>query len=293
MVAFVAVENGAGVLGFKQRDVLDADGARLKAFPEVTDKSPWKGQGLDKDDFYKGRFNALNKYKFKDWAREGLSKDLLQDANANRNIVQKIIVAVKAIPTARVLMCSSVNSMVKYIAKHCADTHVTIDTLVVYGHGGTNSMNVGLGRIGCFDMSDRDDSKVLEGRKLLGLEPEGGGKAPRVREIAPGNRADWGACFQSLEPYAEVSPDTHSFHVFLMACSIADDERIKPNESLVKVAKWELKAALGKDVVVAAPKAGVEDEQLMTLVRDLTKYRLEAGGGDFKIGDLEFSSSEA
>ena len=113
--------------------------------------------------------------------------------------------------------------MTKYIAKYCQDNNAVIDTLILFGHGGTNSMNIGLGRIGCFDASDIGEQRVMKGRQTLGLEQGGGGKAPRVREISVANQDHWGKCFEALTPFAAAHPDTGAFHVFLLACDLADN----------------------------------------------------------------------
>jgi hypothetical protein len=291
MVAFVAVENPAGVLGFKQKGILDNEGASLNVFPASTDKKPWNVKS--KDELYAGRYKELQKTRGEGWAEHGLAKDLLADAKTNESVVQKIIKAVKTVPTARVLMCSSVNSMTKYIAKYCQDNNAVIDTLILFGHGGTNSMNIGLGRIGCFDASDIGEQRVMKGRQTLGLEQGGGGKAPRVREISVANQDHWGKCFEALTPFAAAHPDTGAFHVFLLACDLADNPQAKPVDMLVNVTKFVLKPILSLDVVAATPKGSVTSEELLALVKKIDKYCNKAAAGDFGINDVNFVSSES
>jgi hypothetical protein len=291
MVAFVAVENPAGVLGFKQKGILDDAGNSPKPFPKPTEKKVWNVKG--KDELYAERYKELQKTKGDGWAEHGLAKDLLADAQTNESVVLDVIKAVKTIPTARVLMCSSVNSMTKYIAKYCKDNNAKIDTLILFGHGGTNSMNVGLGRIGCFDASEIAESTVLKGRQTLGLEAGGGGKAPRVREISVANQDHWGNCFRDLIPFAAKHPDTGKFHVFLLACDLSDDLQAKPVDMLVNVTKFVLEPILGKNVVAATPKGSVTAAELLKLVKKINKYCYAAASGDFSINDVEFVSSES
>jgi hypothetical protein len=281
MVTFVAVENPAAVLGVKRREVVST---RNQPHSIPAPYAEAGKLGVDKKiDFYADRFARLANSKA-DWAPKGLSSDLLKDAAGNQATVMKLFEKTKADPNTRVLMCGSVNSMAKYILNYCQQNVGTqIDTLVIYGHGGSSSINVGLGRIGGLGAADlreaeenEDDEEadnIRRGRALTG-------QPGRIREMSVDNKDLWGAAFASLQPHVARRADSACFHLFLMACSVGDEVG-KPRQSkLVKVAAKELRARLGITVVVAAPTQSIGSDDLFKLLKQLPQICEATAAGE-------------
>jgi hypothetical protein len=227
---------------------------------------------------YKERFTQLNDKK-RDWLDGNtVAQDLLIDASGNHDVVLKILRKIKSNPDFRVLMASSVGSVAKYIANYCSSgAGATIETLILYGHGGADSMNVGLGRVGLqthaeieeLEGDDQEDAKKL--RRYTAADPKVGKNKPggNVREIDVHSTDRWKAAFLQLAPYVQVRAKTQCFHVFLMACELAGHTR-KPYKDLLlpRFAKG-LKQIFNIDVCVAAPTKGVTDKELFQLIDDL------------------------
>jgi hypothetical protein len=278
VTTFVAVENPAGLLGFKQRGVL-TDTNPLYDFPAPYEKGVAKNAKPSKVAVYAERHEYFLSRK-PEWAEKGIAADLLSDAQGNRATVVKLLKQIKTDPTARVLMCSSVNSLAKYILNYCqTNVGTMIDTIIVFGHGGADSMNVGLGRIGNIGNSavadakgDEDETaKLLRMRRMAGLEArEGSAKPARTREIAVDNKDRWSAAFATLNGHVQARTDTGCFHLFLLACDLAEGPAKPNHRSFVGVAAKCLSVALGLPVAVAAPKTSITDSELFFLMRNLS-----------------------
>lgn len=303
MVTFVAVENPAGLLGFKQRGVL-TDANKLSDFPlpyQGTDVVA-KGAKPSKVDVYAKR-HAYFVSRKPEWAdtKQGIAGDLLADSLGNREVVVEIVKRIKNDPTARVLMCSSVNSLTKYIANYCVTNVGTkIDTLIIFGHGGSDSMNVGLGRIGGIGnaaLDDADDEEettsLMKIRSMSGLEPrEGSPKKARTREIALDNQDRWLSSFAQLQPHVQARGDTSFFHLFLMACSIGKGPPKAYQDSLVTMSAGLLTKVLGEEVAVAAPKKGITPDELFLLLKDLPAICREVvTGNQVSLGEVTLVTS--
>lgn len=281
MVTFVAIENPSGLLGLKRRGVINDDnpvGACTRADKRHSTKpTSYKEQVYAERDAYFRRRQP-------DWIRgKNLAEELIHDTNDNVNTVLKLTKMVRTNPNMRVLMCSSIESLTKYILNYIgANAGTQIDTLIVYGHGGADSMNVGLGRIGGVGLSalqqahddedEKREEKVLTMRKMAGMEPrlESRHRKPaRTRDISVDNKDRWLAAMQGLAPHVIARQDTGCFHLFLMACSVAEETGKPSHKSLVNVAADALRPVLGLSVAVAAPKDTVTDDELFTMIRDL------------------------
>ena len=303
MVTFVAVENPAGLLGFKQRGVL-TDANKLSDFPQPYEdtKVVAKGAKPSKVNVYAERHDYFLSRK-PEWAntKQGIAGDLLSDALGNREVVVEIVKKIKNDPTARVLMCSSVNSLTKYIANYCVTNVGTkIDTLIIFGHGGSDSMNVGLGRIGGIgnsalaDADDEDETNALMRiRRMSGLEQrDGSQKIARTREIALDNKDRWLSCFAQLQPHVQARGDTSFFHLYLMACSIGKGPPKAYQDSLVNMSASLLTKVLGEEVAVAAPKKGITPDELFLLLKDLPTICQEVvTGNQVSLGDVTLVTS--
>ncbi len=291
MVTFVAVENPAGLLGFKQREVL-TDQNPLLDFPapyEGIEKIARGASSQDKFKVYKERHGYFKDLKA-EWAptKQGVAGDFLSDAQANRDVVLEINKRIKAIPTARVLMCSSVNSMCKYIVNYCVGNPGTsIDGLIIFGHGGADSMNVGLGRLGGIGSDDLADVRrngdtsdiegVVRARTKAGMEA--GAKPGRVREISASNKDLWLGSFAQLAPHA-VLHNSGYFHLYLMACSFGEENGKPQKKRLVNMSGQWLSHALNIQTAVSAPTTEVTADELYYLIRKYNKICEKVGAGE-------------
>jgi hypothetical protein len=276
VTTFVAVENPAGLLGFKQRGVLTDDNP-LYDFPATYEQNVAKNAKESKVAVYAERHKYFLSRK-PDWAKENIAVDLLSDALDNRATVVKLLKQIKTDPDARALMCSSVNSLAKYIDNYCqANPGTTIDTLIVFGHGGADSMNVGLGRIGGIGNAALEDAKedeqerasLMRIRGMAGLEArKDSAKPARIREIAFDNKDRWPAAFAALNGHAQARNDTGYFHLFLLACKVGAGPAQPPHRMFVNVAAKCLSAALGQEVAVAAPKKSITDSELFFILKN-------------------------
>jgi hypothetical protein len=283
MVAFVAVENAAGLVGFKQTKSVLVSTAHLQPqqFATTTPAGLLKELVGNKHlDTYESRIKMLAKSHFKDEEeKSSILNDVLKDAIGNRATVVELL-TLKSNPQIRVLMCSSVNSMTKYIANHCAANAAdTIDTLIIFGHGSADAMNVGLGRIGGYNSADlakakKQDDKtgvrdILEVRTRLGLE-DAGEKKGRIRNIEVDNKDRWLASFGEIQPYIVAHPASHHFHIYFMACKAVGKSFGKPiDRSLLKTAANALTKLFGVNVIAAAPEGEIDKEDLIKLVENL------------------------
>jgi hypothetical protein len=281
MVTFVAIENPSGLLGLKRRGVITA--ANPVGDPTFLGKQHSTHPTTYKEGVYAER-DAYFRDRKPDWVRgKNLAEDLIHDTNDNVNTVVKLTKMVQTHPDMRVLMCSSVESLTKYILNYIATNVGTqIDTLIIYGHGGADSMNVGLGRIGGAGLSAlqdaRDDedeeqeAKVMTMRKMAGMEPRPDSrqhKPARTREISVDNKDRWLAAMQGLAPHVTTRANTGCFHLFLMACSIGEETGKPSHKSLVNVAAKALRGVLPESVAVAAPTDTVTDDELFTMIKSL------------------------
>lgn len=299
MVTFVAVENPSGLLGFKRRGVLTDD--NKVSDPIHVDKKHAVNPTTYKEHVYAER-DAYFRARKPDWVRgKNLAEDLIHDTNDNVNTVVKLTKMVQSHPDMRVLMCSSVESLTKYIVNYIATNAGTqIDTLIIYGHGGADSMNVGLGRIGGAGLSalqeardDKDEeqeAKVMKMRAMAGMEPRESSKQKklaRTREISVDNKDRWLAAMQGLAGHVTTRADTGCFHLFLMACSIGEETGKPSHQSLVNVAAKALRGVLPESVAVAAPKDTVTDDEMFALINNLPTVCEAVANEDAFLGKVQ------
>jgi hypothetical protein len=263
-----------------------------------------KEAATKKIDVYKKRYEGLADIRY-EGEKLSLAKDLLDDAIDNRKTVVQVLNNIQSKNEFRVLMCSSVGSMTKYIADYCGRNGIKIDTLILFGHGGADSMNVGLGRTSLLTQSQikgiKEEEKQKEAtrlRQLSGVEPREEGvklKAARVREIDLDSRDRWKLAFSGLKDHVAVRKDTEHFHVFLMACDIASKGKKEQNKKgLVRVVAKELGEVLAQDfVIAAAPTSGVTEGELLELINNLPKVcKALAEQNEVKLGEVPLASSE-
>lgn len=103
---------------------------------------------------------------------------MVEDTIDSREYVLKLLVKLlekKKHPNLRVAMCSSLRSMLKYLANYGVQHHADkFETVIIYGHGSEGSINMGLGKIGIgpplpHEHEDHAERKAI--REVFGLRP--------------------------------------------------------------------------------------------------------------------------
>jgi hypothetical protein len=292
-LTFIGIDNPLGIVGLKQRGVIKSK-EELIDIP-ATDKSGLASTATNmhaketKQNRYQERINYFSEYKPEWLGKEPLLDDFTKETLKNRNFVVELLKQ-KAFGDFRVALCSSIDSLFKYLTQHFQNnlTGEQFDTLVIAGHGAANSMNVGLGRVGMPsappEKDDDDASKRIRTfRAMSGVDARPKDTKPgRTREISLGNQDRLTQAFAGAVAAnaLTVNDETGCFHVFLMACSVADEKGARLSSpfasNLVQIVAQNLSRAakpLNLPVCVGAPAKGIYDADVFDLLSNLDAAR--------------------
>ncbi|WP_218509174.1 hypothetical protein [Variovorax sp. dw_308] len=278
-LTFLGIENPLGVLGPKVRGVLQTE-EDLKPIMNVeanTDASQYATTLVSK---YKYRSESLTE------KSAGIGKLMVEDTIDNRKYVLKLLNNRAAHPDLRLAMCSSLNSMLKYLLASWTAGQPQFESVVVYGHGLPGSINMGLGKIGIGQPRTFDHPQYKERKEIrlaFGLDEKSDGEKPearRIRDLGTKNINIWTAAFNGILPALTVSDDSEYFHLFLMGCSVGGEKISKAGDTtlLHEAAVAALSAALGgMRVCISAPTAPIDDDHLDYLLTRLSNIRQKIG----------------
>ena len=135
-LTFLGIENPLGVLGPKIRGVVQEEGSLdpiKHVKKEVWDVSVYAHKMVSK---YNTRAQNIPK---------DAQETLVEDTVDNREYMLKLL-RNRANQNVRLAMCSSLNSMLKYLDNYCQQNPAdNFDTVIILGHGSMGSINIGLG----------------------------------------------------------------------------------------------------------------------------------------------------
>ena len=285
-LTFLAIENAVGVVGAKTKGVLEVDATKNRLAKQMERINMIeKGDELSKH----AVLHATNKYDNREQAirplRHGdpptpVARDIVDDTFNNRHYVDKNLNLFKAkgkYRKVRVALCSSVNSMLKYLTNYAASLDDTkFDTLIVYGHGMPGSINMGLGYDTMpprFPSDPEEREKNQRIREIFGLDKVSDKtNQTKVREMNQTNLADCTGLFSTIQPHVCMREDTGYFHLFLMGCDVGKNAKGTDN-TLQEEAADALKGILKMKVCVAAPRKKVDNHHLNDLLSNLKEKR--------------------
>ena len=150
-------------------------------------------------------------------------------------------------------MCSSLTSTWKYIQSYInANQGDTFDTLILYGHGGPGSINMGTSKftIGpSLDPADGGYANRKHGREIFGLDKPRTGEPLRVRSLDSATEGDFVANASTFfaNGWFEVNEVTEFFHIFLMGCKVG------AHENFSRLLAEKLAEVSGRPICVTAP----------------------------------------
>ena len=275
-LTFLGIENPLGVLGPKVRGVLN-DESDLEAVKNVTKHTRDVSQYAVKteNNRYTSRAARL--------APE-IQKLMVEDTVDNRDYVLKLLKN-KRHPDVRLAMCSSLNSMLKYLAnygvQHPKDK---FDTVIIHGHGAPGGISLGLGQIGIGRY--RPPGHALHKqrkkmRKVFGLDEPTKGEDPeprRIRDLSLNNTDVWTKAFATIKDYVEQS-DTGYFHLFLMGCRVGKEKKAhKP--ALQDAAVQALSNIINSAVCISAPTLTITEGHLDDLLNRIEAIRDACANGE-------------
>ncbi len=137
-LTFLGIENPLGVLGQKIKGVINNQD-QLNPIKNVIDDAFGVSKYRGHHQKYEFRVNCIN---------QDFQKDLVKDTILNREYVLKLLKN-KKYPYVRLAMCSSLNSLLKYLDNYCGLNQTDkFDTVIIYGHGPWARSTWGLDRSG-------------------------------------------------------------------------------------------------------------------------------------------------
>jgi hypothetical protein len=240
-LTFLALENPLGILGTKIKGVINTE-TDLAPLAKLIDKKSdasnfrvdnFKKIGKPDKDIYKYK-NRYTRLKTDDDASKSGPKILptfVEDVLDNREIVLELL-RTKVYPDVRLAMCSSLTSTMKYIQNYkTANPNDQFDTLILYGHGGPGSINMGTSKweIGpAKEPHEKDYENRKRGRENFGLDDRDR-KPLRVRSLNSDTKVGFLAQFYQLFDNGCFVQNENSghFHIFLMGCEVGGE--IKPS----------------------------------------------------------------
>jgi hypothetical protein len=209
---------------------------------------------------------------------------MVEDTIGNRDYVLKMVVNLigegKKYPNVRVAMCSSLNSMLKYLANYgIQNQNDKFETVIVYGHGSEGSINMGLGKIGigpALPPKDTDYAKRKAFRDMFGLDKPKENKLtkivePKIRDLGMDNTDIWVKAFLTIKPYLEPS-GTGYFHLFLMGCDVGKKEEGR-HTTLQDAAAQVLSDIIDQNVCISAPTKTIYNDHLDYLLDNIKTIR--------------------
>jgi hypothetical protein len=134
---FLGIENPLGVLGQKIRGVITKKD-QLQPIESV-EKNAWNVSKYAKSLVPKYDNRAKN-------IPEEAQQILVKDTVGNREYVLELLKNKGAHPEVRLAMCSSLNSLLKYLDNYAVSNPADkFDTVIIFGHGAKGFVNMGLG----------------------------------------------------------------------------------------------------------------------------------------------------
>jgi hypothetical protein len=272
-LTFLGIENPLGVLGQKIKGVINNQD-QLNPIKNVIDDAfgVSKYRGLHQK--YEFRVNCIN---------QDVQKDLVKDTILNREYVLKLLKN-KKYPYVRLAICSSLNSLLKYLDNYCGLNQADkFDTVIIYGHGAVGSLNMGLGPIGIkpyLPPGHDDHESRKKTRQVFGLDKDtfdDKTKKPevrRIRDLSVENISVWTDAFIKIQSHVEPNEKTGFFHLFLMGCAVgADKEAKKPETTLQWAAAKALSKVISQSVCISAPTLKINDDHLDDLLKNIDQIR--------------------
>jgi len=274
---FLGIENPLGVLGQKIKGVINNEkqlGPIKNVIDDAFNVSTYGGH----QEKYKFRVQCIN---------EDVQKRLVKDTTANRDYVLKMLKK-KSYPDVRLAMCSSLNSLLKYLDNYCGyNPEDKFDTVIIYGHGAVGSLNMGLGPIGIkpyVSQENDDHESIKKKRQVFGLDKDtfdDKTKKPevrRIRDLSVENISVWTDAFTKIKSHVEPNKKTGYFHLFLMGCEVgadkgADKEEKKPETTLQWAAAKALRKIIDLSVCISAPTLKINDDHLDDLLNWIDEIR--------------------
>ncbi|MET0542779.1 MAG: hypothetical protein ABWZ88_13605 [Variovorax sp.] len=269
-LTFLGIENPIGVLGPKVRGVVTT-AEHLSPIANVKPHSDASKYATTLNPKYNFRADNLAV------KNPDIGRLMVEDTIDNRNYVLKLLKARGNYPNVRLAMCSSLNSMLKYL-HNCwnANQAQQFDTVIAYGHGLPGSINMGLGKIG-IGQPRTHRHENYEPRKRIreafGLDKKSDGDKPearRIRDLGTKNIGIWTTAFTGVRPALIESERSDYFHLFLMGCSVGDNKVSKKTGDVTQLqnaAVTALSNALGNmNVCISAPNATIDDDHLDNLL---------------------------
>ena len=190
----------------------------------------------------------------------------------------------KKFPDVRLAMCSSLNSLLKYLDNYCGLNQADkFDTVIIYGHGAVGSLNMGLGPIAIkpYLAPEHNDHELRKKtRQMFGLDKDtfdDKTKKPevrRIRELSVENISVWTDAFTKIQSHVEINEKTGCFHLFLMGCAVgANKEEKRPETTLQWAAAKTLSKVINKSVCISAPTLKINDDHLDDLLKNIDQIR--------------------
>jgi hypothetical protein len=266
-LTFLGIENPLGVLGVKVKGTL-ANKESLNRLNKIEETRTASQHAV---------VHATNRYENRAGSFPANIMDLMVvDTVGNRDYALELLKTRGENPNLRLALCSSLNSMLKYLDNYrVANPPDLFDTVIVYGHGLPGSINMGMGKLG-IDESKKPGEDLYEETKRkredFGLQQKNPSHPPVVRRIRALNMVNtdiWTAAFAGIAASVAANEETDYFHLFLMGCSVG--QKTEEKMRLQKSALAPLKAALGGqlEVCISAPIDPIDDNHLNYLLLQL------------------------
>jgi hypothetical protein len=306
-LTFLGIENPLGVLGQKVKGVLVyAEDVKSKK-----KDAPKKGDRVDPTDERLKWLDRVNKEasnpsnyavgpkggKYQNRAGKvpkEFQQGMVDDTITNRDYLFTLLKN-KTHPNLRIAMCSSLNSLLKYLAKYCGGfpNAGKFDTVIIFGHGAPGSINMGLSTFAIEPAVARSHEKYAERseqRLAFGLDTEtfGKDKKPlpnRIRDLSVENKDIWTGAFVAIKNHVVENDESNHFHLFLMGCEVAQDEAeedyttSRQNVTLLGPAAKKLTEILGLAVCVSAPTETINESHLDDLLDHIQEIREDCATG--------------
>jgi hypothetical protein len=306
-LTFLGIENPLGVLGQKVKGVLvNAEdvikkkkvvGRRGALVDQTDERLKWLGnvnkEASDPSNYATGPERGKYQNRAKAVPKE-FQQGMVDDTITNRDYLFTLLKN-KTHRDLRIAMCSSLNSLLKYLAKYCGDFDDAgkFDTVIIFGHGSPGSINMGLSTFGigpAVAVSHKKYAERSKQRLAFGLDTEkfGEDQMPlpnRIRDLSVANRDLWAGAFVAIRNHVVKNEESNHFHLFLMGCEVAEGDEdnyrtSRHNLTLLDPAAKKLKEILGLPVCVSAPTDTINDSHLDNLLDRIQEIRKDCAGGD-------------
>jgi hypothetical protein len=278
---FLGIENPLGVLGQKIRGVI-TEKDQLQPIESV-EKNAWNVSKYAKSLIPKYDNRAKN-------IPEEAQQILVKDTVDNRKYMLELLKNKGAHPEVRLAMCSSLNSLMKYLDNYAVSNPADkFDTVIIFGHGAKGSVNMGLGPIGIgpyLPVKHEDHQSRKEMRYAFGLDKWTDGETPaprRIRDLSIENTNVWTGAFANIVNHVDVNDETGCFHLFLMGCDVGVETQEKSHElqdtTLQGAAAKVLSGILQQPVCISAPTKTINTGHLDHLLKKIKKIRQACASG--------------